>query len=621
MGNSLASSRIISLIKIKSILPRLNWRLPNKLPDRVSRELVPVSKVTALIPYNMPPNRGRVTKAASKSKPEVENNSNDEGDSDAAEMAVDVKKSAAKGKKKPSPKENGNDEKVKPTRGRKKAEVQEDDQEVPEPPKASARGRKKAAPVEDTSEDIEPKKTIRKKKEAPKAVESEPEDEPPKKASRGRKKAEVIENGDQPEEPKSRGRKKAEAAEPPQESSEKKPSRGRKKNTNESSEEPEEPDKTEKPKRGKKGKLDAVEEALDDESEEKLPAKRGRKAAVKPPEDGEDDEEKPAKRGRKPKGKEVKEPKEKAPKSAKAKRDDTPDEDEEPSVKKSKTEEKKKINKTDTNLEEIDFGCDKTNAKGNKFNVKICSWNVGGIRSIGEKKGRDYCLREDADIIVMQETKCTEKDLPETWDLPGYKRYYSDSEKAGYAGVALFTKEEPLSVKVGLETSPCNDEGRIITAEFDGFYLVAVYVPNAGRGLVTLPKRLEWNTAFKNYVKELDEKKPVIICGDMNVAHEEIDLANPKTNTKHAGFTKEEREGMTDFLGAGFVDTFRKFYPDQTGAYTFWSYMGGARSRNVGWRLDYFIVSERIKDDICDNVMRSQVYGSDHCPIVLFANL
>lgn len=206
--------------------------------------------------------------------------------------------------------------------------------------------------------------------------------------------------------------------------------------------------------------------------------------------------------------------------------------------------------------------------------------------------------------------------------------------------MAVLSKIEPLSVKYGIGEKEHDEDGRCITAELDTFYLVNVYVPNAGRGLVTLPKRLAWNQAFKSYIKELDKKKPVILCGDMNVAHEEIDLANPKTNTKNAGFTKEEREGMTEFLADGYVDTYRKLYPEQKDAYTFWSYMRNARAKNIGWwvvfftrfliincviflfrRLDYFIVSDRIMDRVCDNQIRHQVYGSDHCPLTIFLHV
>ncbi|XP_033343240.1 exodeoxyribonuclease [Bombus vosnesenskii] len=297
------------------------------------------------------------------------------------------------------------------------------------------------------------------------------------------------------------------------------------------------------------------------------------------------------------------------------------DDNEEPTAKRFKTDKKSVLNRIDTNLNEIDFGCSKLNAKGNKYNLKISSWNVSGIRAVIKKNGMEYMLKEDADIIALQETKCDKNKLPEEVKLNGYHYYFLESKKPGYCGVALYTKEKPIDIKYGLDNVEFDSEGRLITAEYSNFYLVNVYVPNAGQKLITLPKRLKWNEAFKAYVKNLDEKKPVIICGDMNVAHQKIDLKNPDTNKKNAGFTQEERSGMTDFLDAGFVDTFRALYPDKEGAYTFWSYFANARSKNIGWRLDYFLVSEQIKDNVCDNVIRDKVYGSDHCPIVLYINI
>lgn len=293
-----------------------------------------------------------------------------------------------------------------------------------------------------------------------------------------------------------------------------------------------------------------------------------------------------------------------------------------PPAKKAKTE-SKLLNSIITDLLSINYDCDKLNKKGKKYNLKICSWNVSGVRAVIKKNGMNYFEKEDADIIAMQETKCDKDKLPNEIKLPGYKYYYLDSERSGYCGVALYCKNdrEPIKVKFGLNNSDFDKDGRIITAEFDDFYVVNVYVPNSGRKLVNLPKRLKWNEEFKAHVKKLDKKKPVIICGDMNVAHEEIDLKNPKTNTKTAGFTREERDGMTDLLKQGFVDTFRQLYPDKTGAYTFWSYFANSRAKNIGWRLDYYIVSKSIKDHVCDNVMRSTVKGSDHCPIVLYINL
>ena len=314
----------------------------------------------------------------------------------------------------------------------------------------------------------------------------------------------------------------------------------------------------------------------------------------------------------------VSKPQETPAKKSKRTRDEP---EEPPTPKRAKTEPKQMMNKTDTDLNEIDFDCQKLNAEGKKYNFKICSWNVSGIRALIKKNGIDYIMKENADIVALQETKCDRDKLPEEVKLTGYHHYFLDSKKPGYCGVGLYTKVKPIDVKYGLNDSEFDNEGRIMTVEYTNFYLINVYVPNAGQKLVTLPKKLRWNEVFKAYIIKLDETKPVIICGDMNVAHQEIDLTNPKTNTKNAGFTKEEREGMTDFLDTGFVDTFRALYPDKTGVYTFWSYFANARSKNIGWRLDYYLVSRRIKDKVCDNVVRDKVYGSDHCPIVLYINI
>ncbi|XP_011350353.1 uncharacterized protein LOC105286822 isoform X2 [Ooceraea biroi] len=310
-----------------------------------------------------------------------------------------------------------------------------------------------------------------------------------------------------------------------------------------------------------------------------------------------------------------------ASKKAKIESKETKHESSPSAMNKSKNEPKQMLNKTDTNLNEIEFACTKTNEEGKKYNLKICTWNISGIRAIVKKNGMEYIAKEDADIVALQETKCDKDKIPEEVKLPGYHNYFLDSKKPGYCGVALFCKEKPVTIKYGLNNASFDSEGRIITAEFSEFFLVNVYVPNAGQKLVTLPKRLEWNKTFKKYIEKLDEKKPVIICGDMNVAHQEIDLKNPKTNTKNAGFTKEERDDMTDFLTAGFVDSFRLLYPDKEGAYTFWSYFASARNKDIGWRLDYFLISDRIKSKVCDNVIRKQVYGSDHCPVILYINL
>ncbi|KAK6621967.1 hypothetical protein RUM44_001774 [Polyplax serrata] len=245
--------------------------------------------------------------------------------------------------------------------------------------------------------------------------------------------------------------------------------------------------------------------------------------------------------------------------------------------------EKKPINKTDTDFGSIDFDCVKTTPDGKPCNFKISSWNVVSLKAVTNKNGMEFVKRESPDIMCFQETKCSEKNVPEGAKLDGFHRYFVSSKKEGYAGVALYSKVQPLSVKKGIGNQELDSEGRVITAEYEKFFLVTAYVPNAGRGLVTLPKRLKWDVAFRDFLKDLDTKKPVILCGDLNVAHNEIDLKNPASNTRTAGFTQEERDGFTALLDTGFIDTFRNLYPNKTGAYTYWNYIGNARSRNAGW--------------------------------------
>jgi AP endonuclease-1 len=294
--------------------------------------------------------------------------------------------------------------------------------------------------------------------------------------------------------------------------------------------------------------------------------------------------------------------------------------DKPPPAKKSKVD-KPLLNKTQSDYESLDFSSDKTTSDGKLWNLKISSWNVGGLKAWVKKNGVDYIKYENPDIFCLQETKCSEDKVPPEVKVDGYHTYWLSGEKDGYAGIGLYSKKEPIKVTYGVGNKEFDSEGRVITAEYENFYLVAVYVPNAGRGLVTLPKRMKWDPQLRNYVKELDSKKPVILSGDMNVSHQPIDLANPKTNTRNAGFTQEERDGMTALLEEGYVDSFRHLYPEKTGAYTFWTYMGNARSRNVGWRLDYFILSQKMVPNLCDSVIRSDVYGSDHCPITLLINI
>lgn len=247
--------------------------------------------------------------------------------------------------------------------------------------------------------------------------------------------------------------------------------------------------------------------------------------------------------------------------------------------------------------------------------MKLISWNVNGLRACMNKGFKDFMDSIDADIFCVQETKMQREQAAFVFD--GYEEYWNSAEKKGYSGTAVFSKTKPLSVSYGLGIEEHDKEGRVITAEFQDFYLVNVYTPNAQRGLERLDYRMVWEDVFRRYVKELDEKKPVIICGDLNVAHNEIDLKNFKTNVGNAGFTYEERGKMTELLASGFVDSFRYLYPDKTGAYSWWSYMFKAREKNAGWRIDYFIVSEKLADRIEDAVIYPEVMGSDHCPVGL----
>lgn len=247
--------------------------------------------------------------------------------------------------------------------------------------------------------------------------------------------------------------------------------------------------------------------------------------------------------------------------------------------------------------------------------MKLISWNVNGLRACLTKGFLDFFQQEEADIFCLQETKMQEGQAE--LDLPGYYQYWNSAEKKGYSGTAIFTKIEPLSVAYDIGDPEHTGEGRAITLEFAEFYLVNVYTPNSQRELVRLPYRMSWENAFREYVTALDEKKPVIICGDLNVAHQEIDLKNAKSNIGNAGFSYEERGKLTELLASGFLDSFRELYPDQTGAYTWWSYMFKARQNNAGWRIDYFLISVRLRPQLVDSVIYSQVHGSDHCPVGL----
>lgn len=251
--------------------------------------------------------------------------------------------------------------------------------------------------------------------------------------------------------------------------------------------------------------------------------------------------------------------------------------------------------------------------------MKLISWNVNGLRAAVTKGFMESFEKLDADMFCLQETKLQPHQIE--LELPGYEQYWNSAVKKGYSGTALFTRVKPLNVTNGIGIEEHDQEGRVITAEYDNFYLVTCYTPNSQRELARLEYRMTWEDAFRAYLLELDAKKPVILCGDLNVAHNEIDLKNPKTNRRNAGFTDEEREKMTELLDAGFTDTFRKLYPDVTDAYSWWSYLGKARDRNVGWRIDYFITSARLDKDIVEAKIHPDIFGSDHCPVELEINL
>lgn len=247
--------------------------------------------------------------------------------------------------------------------------------------------------------------------------------------------------------------------------------------------------------------------------------------------------------------------------------------------------------------------------------MKFISWNVNGIRACVQKGFLDFFQEADADIFCIQETKMQEGQLD--LELPGYHQYWNYAVRKGYSGTAIFTKREPISVQYGIGIEEHDQEGRVITLEFEDFYFVTVYTPNSQSELARLDYRMQWETDFLAYLKRLEEKKPLVFCGDLNVAAEEIDLKNPKTNRKNAGFTDEERDKFRTLKASGFIDTFRYFYPDQEGIYSWWSYRFSARKKNAGWRIDYFVVSEVLKDRLEDAKILTEVMGSDHCPVEL----
>ncbi|MCI5514392.1 MAG: exodeoxyribonuclease III [Oscillospiraceae bacterium] len=251
--------------------------------------------------------------------------------------------------------------------------------------------------------------------------------------------------------------------------------------------------------------------------------------------------------------------------------------------------------------------------------MKFISWNVNGLRACMQKGFADFFQSADADIFCVQETKLQEGQIDFAPD--GYFCYWNYAEKKGYSGTAIFTKKEPISVTYGMGIEEHDKEGRLITLEFDDFYFITVYVPNSKRELLRLDYRMEWEDAFRYYINRLNEKKPVVFCGDLNVAHCEIDLKNPKTNHNNAGFTDQERNKFTQLLDSGYTDTFRYFYPDATGIYSWWSYMFKAREKNAGWRIDYFVTSKSLDKKLIDAKIHTDIFGSDHCPVELEIDL
>lgn len=251
--------------------------------------------------------------------------------------------------------------------------------------------------------------------------------------------------------------------------------------------------------------------------------------------------------------------------------------------------------------------------------MKLISWNVNGLRAAMGKGFMDTFAQLDADAFCLNETKLQPGQIE--LDLPGYHQYWNSAEKKGYSGVAVFTRQEPLSVRYGIGVDEFDHEGRVLTLEMPQFYLVSCYTPNSQDGLKRLEYRMRWEDAFLSYLKSLEREKPVVLCGDLNVAHQEIDIKNPKSNRMNAGFTDQEREKMTRLLNAGFVDTFRALHPDETGAYSWWSYRFHARENNAGWRIDYFIVSESLREHVREAAIHPEIFASDHCPVELVLDI
>ncbi|KQS70022.1 recombination repair protein 1 isoform X2 [Drosophila erecta] len=445
-----------------------------------------------------------------------------------------------------------------------------EEQEVDEvPPKAASKRAKKGKAVEPSAETVGDFQVVQE------------EESPPKAAAAPKKRTKKTTNGETEEEFEPKAEVKSTKQRAKKESKEPAPKKKQNKSADKENGvvEEAEPSTESKPAKGRKKapvKAEAVE-VIEESAEESKPARGRKKAAVKA---------------------------------------EDPDVDEESGSKTTKKA-KKAETKTTVTLDKDAFAL----PADKEFNLKICSWNVAGLRAWLKKDGLQLIDLEEPDIFCLQETKCANDQLPEeVTRLPGYHPYWL-CMPGGYAGVAIYSKIMPINVEYGIGNEEFDDVGRMITAEYEKFYLINVYVPNSGRKLVNLEPRMRWEKLFQAYVQKLDALKPVVICGDMNVSHMPIDLENPKSNTKNAGFTQEERDKMTELLGLGFVDSFRHLYPDRKGAYTFWTYMANARARNVGWRLDYCLVSERFVSKVVEHEIRRQCLGSDHCPITIFFNI
>ncbi|KAG8197349.1 hypothetical protein JTE90_013476 [Oedothorax gibbosus] len=617
---------------------------PKKVLAKRGRKKAEVVEEEEEIEDDEPEEEKPVTKRGRK-KAEIPEEK-DEVDDDEIEEEEKEKPVSKRGRKKLEDveKEKTEEEPPKSKRGRKKAEVvdiadeeSEKEQEKPAP----KRGRRKAEVevveiADEKSEEEEQEKPKARRGRPAKAVEIEDSPEPKKpRAMRGRKKVEVVDVEASEEKPVSkRGRKKAEVAEVAEEPEKTTGKRGRKRAEVVETETAEEPSKGRK---GRKRKGDVPEspnkkgkEAYD---EDDISDFAGRELRVAMTRNQEIDEmarkasppHKEAGNAQKPSdetyvmAKPAKEPTKSGRKRA---------------IQDSTESKPEKIQKEDAkqgksgakraqipDVSALDFGSDAKTTDDEPWNFKIASWNVNGIRAWLEKGGMSYLKHEDPDVLCIQETKCSEDKLPEELQIAGYHCHWLAGDKEGYSGVGLISKTEPVAITEGIGIEEHDNEGRVITAEYENFYLVNTYVPNSGRGLVRLDYRKTWDKDFRDYLKKLDKKKPVVLCGDLNVAHEEIDIANPKSNKKNAGFTQEERDGFSALLEEGFIDTFRHLYPDEKGAYTFWTYMMNCRAKNVGWRLDYFVISERFKDHLCDSLIRKDVMGSDHCPVGLLLHI